>query len=626
MKKIKLNHFFFLFLFYPVIGQNWFQSQLIERQFNQAVEHYNEGRYATSESILKKILAGESGVYEESALVLLIKSQIGLNRNQLAKESSRLFLERFPESIFLKNVMESLGDLYVNEHSYSSAYRMYHRAKKLSDDLEYNSKINSKILRLIQIRLPNSLIDELLTLETDPAVRNIHNIAKANTEILNGRPDDGAFTLNQVELSHLPDFYFPFYETLLRASYEPSNLVIMIGIVLPISGIYAEKGDAFLTGFYTGEKSSGLKNQRLTILAHDSRSEALETVKVATNLARLNQISALVCPLNDPSSLAVVSALESTDIPILLSSPQENDLSEINDLVYQINSTVAMQGKAAAHYAVNVLGLDSIAVIAPVDHYGETQTDAFIEEVDRLGGTVVATEWYSGQPKDLGRQFKLLRRAAFNLLPKEESFDEALGMEIDSLDALFDISAEDFFDLPKSEKKKMSAADSAKIILNTIQGIYLPINKADLAYIGPQIPMYNLNTKIIGNENWQDLQILQKENIGPYLKGMSIITNFYRPALDSTSYEGELLNSYYYGYNTAQLLTQLDLETQTRQSINQSLRSIDFFSGEGFYYSPDRSNLNVNAAFQILEFDGKGFIHQGVFHGDSLRLVSTQKP
>ena len=83
-------------------------------------------------------------------------------------------------------------------------------------------------------------------------------------------------------------------------------------------------------------------------------------------------------------------------------------------------------------------------------------------------------------------------------MPKEESFDEALGMKIDSLDALFDISAEDFFDLPKSEKKKMSAADSAKIILNTIQGIYLPINKADLAYIGPQIPMYNFNTK----NNW----------------------------------------------------------------------------------------------------------------------------
>ena len=128
MKKIKLNHFFPLFLFCQVMGQNWFQSQLIERQFNQAVVHYNEGRYATSESILKKILAGESDVYEESSLVLLIKSQIGLNRNQLAKESLRLFLERYPESIFLKNVMESLGDLYVNEHNYSSAYRKIGRA------------------------------------------------------------------------------------------------------------------------------------------------------------------------------------------------------------------------------------------------------------------------------------------------------------------------------------------------------------------------------------------------------------------------------------------------------------------------------------------------------------------
>jgi len=58
MKKIKLNHFFPLFLFCQVMGQNWFQSQLIERQFNQAVAHYNEGRYATSESILNKILSG----------------------------------------------------------------------------------------------------------------------------------------------------------------------------------------------------------------------------------------------------------------------------------------------------------------------------------------------------------------------------------------------------------------------------------------------------------------------------------------------------------------------------------------------------------------------------------------
>jgi hypothetical protein len=275
---------------------------------------------------------------------------------------------------------------------------------------------------------------------------------------------------------------------------------------------------------------------------------------------------------------------------------------------------------------MNVLKLDSLAIIAPADSYGEIQTDAFIKEVDRLGGTVVATEWYSGQPKNLKRQFKDLRRIAFSLLPKEESFDKALGMEIDSLDALFDISAEDFFDLPKTKQKRMSSSDSTKIVLNTIQGIYLPIHKDDLEYIGPQLPMYNFNAKIIGNENWQNQKILQKDNIGPYLKDLSIITTFYASPFDSTGFDGELRIAYYRGYNTANMLTQLHLESQSRKSMSQSLKSVDLYSGQGYNYSPDPSNPHVNAAFQILEFNGNDLIPLGVFYGDSLRLVSLQYP
>lgn len=615
-----------LFFLNLLVGQNWFQIQIVERQFNQAVVHYNDGRYATSETILKKILNEESGDYGEPSLLLLIKSQIGLIRIQSAKESTRQFFEKYPESQYLKNVMESLGDLYVNEGTYSSAYRMYHRAKKLSVEIDFSRKVDLKIQRLIQFRLPDSLLDELLTTEIAPEVRNVHLIAKANSQILNGNPDDGALTLNQVDLGQLSDTYFPFYENLLRATYQPPSPVMMVGIVLPLSGKEGEVGNAFLTGFYDGEKSNTLSKQRLSILAQDSRSDDLEAIKVAKDLAKLGQVNALVCPLDNQSSIAVTSSLASSDLPIILTNPQQNDLSEINNLTYHMNSTVSMQGRVAANYAINELGLDSLAVIAPADKYGEVQTDAFIEEVDRLGGTIVATEWYSGSPKNLRRQFRFLRKVAFNLQPKEKSVDEALGMEIDSLDALFDISADDFFDLPKPKKSKMSRSDSSKVMLSTIQGIYLPINKNDLEFLGPQIPMYNLNTKIIGNEHWQDQHVLQKDNIGPHLKGMSIITHFYQANADSTNYEGELANAYYRGFNTAHLLTQLNLATQTRQSISQSIQSIDFYSGNGFYYSPEKENPHVNAAFQILKFDGKGFIHQGVFHGDSLKLVSIQNP
>ena len=623
MKKYILS---LIFMFSLIFSQGWIQSQVIERKFNQAVENYNEGKYATTSTILKRLLADNPLSFEEPSLLLLLKSQVALDQTEQAKETARVFFAKFPKTIYLVNIMETLGDLYVNESAFESAYRMYHRSRSLSSNFKTTNKIDSKLLKLIKVRLPSSLLNEMLILESKKESINIHLLAKANSDMLNGLPDEAAIILNKIDPLFLPDIYALFYENLLRRSYEPPSAVLMVGIVLPISGKNAKEGEAFLSGFYAGEKSFNKDNQRLSILVKDTRSNDLQAIIDARNLEKMNQIKTIISPLNEQSSLAITSALSNTDLPIILTNTQQNDLSNINSKTFHFNSTLATQGKMAARYAVNQLGLKFLAVVSPADQNGEIQTDAFIKEVDLLGANVVVSEWYSGQPKNLKRQFKNIRRIAFDLLPKEENYDEALGMSIDSLDALFDISTEDYFDLPKKKKNKMSSSDSSKVILSTIDGIYLPINLDDLEFIGPQIPMYNLETKIIGNNNWQNLNILQKENIGPHIKGLSIITNFTQQNTDPELYNGNQQYSFYNGYNVAKLLTQVDIEDQSRELLNNALRNLDFHKGVGFFYSPSLSNKQINSAFQIIEFDGKGFKHQGVFRGDSLELILTQNP
>jgi len=623
MKKYILS---LIFMFSLIFSQGWIQSQVIERKFNQAVENYNEGKYATTSTILKRLIADNPLSLEEPSLLLLLKSQVALDQTEQAKETARVFFAKFPKTIYLVNIMETLGDLYVNESAFESAYRMYHRSRSLSSNFKTTNKIDSKLLKLIKVRLPSSILDEMLILESKKESINIHLLAKANSDMLNGLPDEAAIILNKIDPLFLPDIYALFYENLLRRSYEPPSAVLMVGIVLPISGKNAKEGEAFLSGFYAGEKSFNKDNQRLSILVKDTRSNDLQAIIDARNLEKMNQIKTIISPLNEQSSLAITSALSNTDLPIILTNTQQNDLSNINSKTFHFNSTLATQGKMAARYAVNQLGLKFLAVVSPADQNGEIQTDAFIKEVDLLGANVVVSEWYSGQPKNLKRQFKNIRRIAFDLLPKEENYDEALGMSIDSLDALFDISTEDYFDLPKKKKNKMSSSDSSKVILSTIDGIYLPINLDDLEFIGPQIPMYNLETKIIGNNNWQNLNILLKENIGPHIKGLSIITNFTQQNTEPELYNGNQQYSFYNGYNVAKLLTQVDIEDQSRELLNNALRNLDFHKGVGFFYSPSLSNKQINSAFQIIEFDGKRFNHQGVFRGDSLELILTQNP
>ena len=521
--------------------------------------------------------------------------------------------------------MESLGDLFVNNSNYESAYRMYVRSKNLSNESSYKAKINSKLLMLIKINLSSNFIDELLIMETDPSSTNIHFLAIAYSQIMNGIPDNAALTLAKIDPSYLPDIFSDLFELLLRESYKPASPVMMVGLALPLSGSNSNLGKAFLDGFKSAQSSNEYDEKRISILARDTRSDEIETIKIVNELESIEQLVAIASPVDEKLSLSLLSSLKSSDLPIILTNKQNGDLSLINDKTFFLNSDYSTEGIIAAQYIIKHLGLDSVAIIAPADKNIEIQVDAFAREVDRLGGKIVATEWYSGQPKNLKRQFSFIRQVGFSLGEKEKEYDEALGMEIDSLDALFNVSIDDFFDLPEPKTKKMSSSDSSKIILKTIQAIYLPINFRDLEYVGPQIPMYNFETKIIGNSSWKQLEILSKENIGPHLKGMTIISSDFIPNVDSIMIDPKKLNDFQSGYNASKLLTSIDLTEISRTALNKSLRKA-IFNDEGYSYIPSSINKNVNSAFQLIGFNGKDFVKEGVVSQDSLSIVKLQNP
>ena len=606
-------------------GQNWVQNQRTEKLFKEAVSTYNSGRYATTETILNKIIDLNYKSFNEKSLLLLLKSQVALNKSDVAKQTAKTFFSKYPRSPFLKHAMESIGDLFVNNSNYESAYKMYVRSKNLSNNNTYKIKINSKLLKLIKINLSIKFIDELLIMETDLSSTNIHYLAIAFSQIMNGTPDSAALTLAKIDPTFLPDMFSDLFEFLLRESYKPASPVMMIGLALPLSGSNSESGQAFLEGFKRGDNLNLYGKKSISIIARDTRSNDIETIKIVSEFEKIEQLTAIVSPVNEILSLSILSALKNSDIPIILTNKQNGDLSLINDKTFFLNSDYATEGIVAAQYAINHLGLDSIAIIAPANKNIEMQVDAFVREVDRLGGKIVATEWYSGEPKNLKRQFSFLRQVGFRLEEKENEFDDALGMEIDSLDALFDVSVDDFFDLPEPKTKKMTSSDSSKVVLSAIQAIYIPINFHDLEFIGPQIPMYNLDAKIIGNSSWKQLDILTKENIGPHLKGMSIVSSTILPHLDSLTIESKELDDYQNGFNTSRLLTSINLSEISRTSLKKSLSEI-VFNDEGYSYIPSKVNKNMNSAFQLIGFNGKKFIKEGVISIDTLSIVKLQNP
>ena len=54
----------------------------------------------------------------------------------------------------------------------------------------------------------------------------------------------------------------------------------------------------------------------------------------------------------------------------------------------------------------------------------------------------------------MSRQLGSIRQKAWELIPKEDDLGDIKNLEIDSLDALFDVDVQDFFLLPNENEEK----------------------------------------------------------------------------------------------------------------------------------------------------------------------------
>jgi len=256
---------------------------------------------------------------------------------------------------------------------------------------------------------------------------------------------------------------------------------------------------------------------------YDTGGSAINTLKIVNNLDHNKNITAIIGPLTNEEIFALAG--NNLKLPVLVPLSAPPGLSDISENLFFLSPSYKTIAELNAQMMIQELGFKNIAVLSPATGNIKLTTDYFLNECYQLGVDPVAIEWYVEKPTNLSRQLKNIRRKAWDLLPKDDIKDELFNLEIDSIDALFDVDIVDFFELPKEEEQKMDKKDSAKVVLETIEAIYIPIRSDELRYIGTQLPIYNLNTLLFGNQNWLDLNLLNQEVIGPHVQGMRIISD-----------------------------------------------------------------------------------------------------
>ena len=608
----------FLILIYLLLpGKAWAVDTLTyTSHFYLALDHYNKKRFKLAENEFKNILIDKRNFEDPVSHFMLAKTQYRQNKMKVCERTCNSYLNKYPESIYEPYVKSLLGDILITKEKYSLALDQLLSARHSKIDSIIIKKIDSRILKILLTGISSEHLERLLFLTESEVNMSILNLAKSYRAILDGDMNDMELSLSVIDKNILPKSFHKFYESLSKFVGNEDTIHGTIAVILPLSGSNKKKGEAYLMGLsrmvndYKDDLHTNFK-------IYDNQSSDLKSLELLKSINLDRSVISILGYFSEVSNLAATSITSS--VPIMLSKSNYSDLTILSKNIYLLSTSSVIQAKLSAQYAVKILGYKNIAVLSSVNSENKNYADHFIEQLNQLGVDPIAVEWYYGKPENLSKQFTSIRKSAWSLVPSEDPDIAYLDLKIDSLDALFDVDVADFMDPidNDSENSKMSKRDSLKINLSTIDAIYIPIDKKDLSYIGTQLPMYNLDTKIIGNESWMDIDILSQDIIGPHLQGLTVLSSEY-PKFGMTE-SSDLDRVFSMGYDHGYFINSLiKVSSNSRLRYKNLLKESSLFMGASSLIELNGPNKNENQIVRVLEYKRNKMETIGYFNGRDL--------
>jgi branched-chain amino acid transport system substrate-binding protein len=194
---------------------------------------------------------------------------------------------------------------------------------------------------------------------------------------------------------------------------------LKIGVVCPISGNSAIAGKYITHGVEVVEQELGGKitikgfDYPIEFIYMDNEASEEKTTNVFQKLIEEEGVIAIVGPDMSKCALAAGSIAQNAGCPVVCTFATNTAVTEIGDYIFRACFIDPFQGKVAATYSWEA-GYKTAAILYNnADAYATGLTDAFVESFVALGGTIVASEEYSGSDvKDYNVQ--LTKLAASN--------------------------------------------------------------------------------------------------------------------------------------------------------------------------------------------------------------------
>ncbi|ELR71136.1 Extracellular ligand-binding receptor [Fulvivirga imtechensis AK7] len=141
--------------------------------------------------------------------------------------------------------------------------------------------------------------------------------------------------------------------------------------------------------------SGGILGKKLYLISADDGGDGNFAVEKAKELIVKYQVTSLIGPMSSTNTIKIAREVLH-EYPAVLISPNSTStrVSKLDDkdLIFRTTSTDIRQGKIAASFAANKLGLKTAALFYMDDYHGEGLANEFRNNFEKYGGKIVGED------------------------------------------------------------------------------------------------------------------------------------------------------------------------------------------------------------------------------------------
>jgi branched-chain amino acid transport system substrate-binding protein len=190
---------------------------------------------------------------------------------------------------------------------------------------------------------------------------------------------------------------------------------IKIGIIMPLSGGYAQNGTDLLNGalFYLEKIGYKMGGRKVELIPEDEEGNPATALNKARKLVEMNKIHMLVGPHLTSSAYAVQAYLESKRMPTLIFASAD-DLTQRKRGHWGVRAGYASSQPVHpfGEYAYKVLGFRKIVTVAADYAFGYEVVGGFQRTFEESGGKIIQKIWFPVNVNDFSPYLSQIRRDA----------------------------------------------------------------------------------------------------------------------------------------------------------------------------------------------------------------------